>query len=172
VSTDTTEAGRTRTVSITINGRAVTGEVPARMLLVHFVRNLARFTGTHVGCDTGNCGACTVLVEGEPVKSCMMLAAQADGRQVTTIEGLDGLEAELLRNAFNQHGAIQCGYCTPGMVVNSCALLRERTDITEQDVRAHLRGNLCMCTGYQQIVDAVCSAAEALNATGGDGRTS
>ncbi|MBO0826737.1 MAG: (2Fe-2S)-binding protein [Streptosporangiales bacterium] len=150
---------RTATPTVRVNGEDVTGEVPARMLLVHYLRENAGRTGVHVGCDSGNCGACTVLLDGAPVKSCMVLAAQASGREVTTVDGLDAPCVPALRRAFVEHAAIQCGYCTPGMLTNATALLRDDPHPDEDAIRAALKGNLCMCTGYQQIVDAVAAAA-------------
>lgn len=159
----------THLVTTSVNGRQVSAEVPARMLLVHYVRDEVGATGTHVGCDTGSCGACTVLVDGAPMKSCMMLAVQAEAREITTVEGLDGSEADALREAFTHHGAVQCGYCTPGMLVNATALLRCGRTVDDATVRRTLKGNLCMCTGYQQIVDAVVDAGNRSgSATGTD----
>lgn len=147
-------------VAIEVNGDGVTATVPARMLLVHYLREAAGCTGVHVGCDTGNCGACTVLLDGEPVKSCMLLAAQGNGHQVTTVEGLDAPCVPELRQAFTECGAIQCGYCTPGMLTSATALLTEQPGADAAAIRTALRGNLCMCTGYQQIVDAISSVAQ------------
>ncbi|MQA03110.1 MAG: 2Fe-2S iron-sulfur cluster binding domain-containing protein [Streptosporangiales bacterium] len=147
-------------VELDVNGERVAATVPARMLLVHYLREVAGCTGVHVGCDTGNCGACTVLLDGQPVKSCMLLAAQGSGQQVTTVEGLDAPCVPALRQAFTAHGAIQCGYCTPGMLTNATALLCEQPDADEESIRNALRGNLCMCTGYQQIVDAISAVAQ------------
>lgn len=149
-------------VTIDINGQTISEEVEDRTLLVHFVRDVAGLTATNIGCDTTSCGACTVLVDGESVKSCTMLAAQADGRQVTTLEGLsdqDGQEHPL-RAAFKRRHGLQCGFCTPGMVLASVSLLRENPRPSEADVRAGLEGNLCRCTGYHNIVRAVLAAAE------------
>lgn len=143
-----------------INGRSFEHDVEPRLLLVHYLRQLARLTGTHVGCDTGNCGACTVLLDGKAVKSCLMLAVQADDRDIVTIEGLasgDGLHP--LQRAFIEKFGIQCGYCTPGMIMSACALLASTPSPTEHEVREALEGNLCMCTGYEQIVDAILHAA-------------
>lgn len=153
------------TVTVRLNGHPVVQRVPARMLLVHFLRDVAQATGTHVGCDTGNCGACTILLDGEPVKSCMTLAVQADGCAATTIEGLSSDEANELRQRFTTHGAIQCGYCTPGMLINATALLARTPDADEATIRRWLKGNLCMCTGYQQIVDSIKSAGQVLSRT-------
>ena len=140
-------------VSVDVNGEQIELEVPARRLLVHFLRDDLGLTGTHVGCDTGNCGACTVHVNGEPVKSCMLLAVQADGARITTIEGLasDG-ELTPLQRSFNEHHALQCGYCTPGMLMSATALLERNPRPSEEEVRVALQGNICRCTGYVNIV--------------------
>jgi len=147
------------TVSLEVNGEQIEYEVPARRLLVHFIRDDLGLTGTHVGCDTGNCGACTVHVNGEPVKSCMMLAVQADGARITTVEGLasDG-ELTVLQQAFHEHHALQCGYCTPGMLMSATALLARNPSPSEEEVRLALQGNICRCTGYVNIVEAVVDA--------------
>lgn len=146
-------------IRIKINGKDYEDEVEPRLLLVHYIRDKAHFTGTHVGCDTGNCGACTVFLNGKPVKSCNMLAVQANGAEVTTIEGLgkDGLHP--VQNAFLDKFALQCGYCTPGMVLSALALLQSNPKPTEDEIREAIEGNICMCTGYQQIVDAITHAA-------------
>jgi aerobic carbon-monoxide dehydrogenase small subunit len=150
------------TVSVDVNGDQIELDVPARRLLVHFLRDDLGLTGTHVGCDTGNCGACTVHLNGEPVKSCMLLAVQADGASITTVEGLapDG-ELTALQRSFNEHHALQCGYCTPGMLMSASALLESNPHPTEDDVRLALQGNLCRCTGYVNIVEAVVAAGQA-----------
>jgi carbon-monoxide dehydrogenase small subunit len=150
---------RSRVVAVEINGELVELEVPARRLLVHFIRDDLGLTGTHIGCDTGNCGACTVHLDGEPVKSCMALAVQADGRTITTVEGL-ATNGELtpLQQAFNAHHALQCGYCTPGMLMSASALLARNPHPTEDEVRYALQGNICRCTGYVNIVEAVVAA--------------
>src|SRR6201981_1887156 len=148
-------------IRVTVNGEERTAEVEPRLLLVHALRDRLGLTGTHVGCDTSNCGACTVHLNGEPVKSCTVLAVQADGAEVTTIEGL-GTEDNLhpMQEAFwNNHG-LQCGYCTPGMIMAATALLSENPDPSESEVRHALEGNLCRCTGYHNIVKAVLDAAE------------
>jgi aerobic-type carbon monoxide dehydrogenase small subunit (CoxS/CutS family) len=152
---------RSRTISLEINGEQVEMEVPARRLLVHFIRDDLGLTGTHVGCDTGNCGACTVHLDGEPVKSCMALAVQADGSKIATVEGL-AAEDELtaLQQAFNTHHALQCGYCTPGMLMSATALLARNPHPTEDEVRYALQGNICRCTGYVNIVEAVVAVGE------------
>ena len=145
-----------RTVSVEVNGEQIEYDVPTRRLLVHFLRDDLGLTGTHIGCDTGNCGACTVHVNGEAVKSCMMLAVQAERTKVSTVEGLasDG-ELTELQKAFNEHHALQCGYCTPGMLMSATALLARNPHPSEEDVRYALQGNICRCTGYVNIVEAV-----------------
>ena len=146
-------------ISVEINGERVELEVPARRLLVHFLRDDLGLTGTHVGCDTGNCGACTVHLDGEPVKSCMLLAVQVDGARLTTVEGLaSNGELTTLQRAFNEHHALQCGYCTPGMLMSATALLERNPHPSEDDVRYALQGNICRCTGYVNIVEAVVAA--------------
>jgi carbon-monoxide dehydrogenase small subunit len=149
-------------VSLEVNGERVEREVEPRLLLVHFLRDTLGLTGTHIGCDTSNCGACTVHLDGEAVKSCTVLAVQADGGAVTTIEGL-GSEGELhpLQEAFWEHHGLQCGYCTPGMIMAGADLLADNPDPSEEEVREALAGNLCRCTGYHNIVKAVRSAARA-----------
>jgi len=143
-------------VALTVNGQAVAAEVEARTLLVDFLRDRLRLTGTHVGCDTAQCGACTVLLDGRPVKSCNVLALQAQGAQVTTIEGLatDGT-LHPMQAAFKQHHGLQCGFCTPGMVLSAVGLAQENPGATEEQIRAALDGNFCRCTGYHNIVKAV-----------------
>jgi len=150
-------------VSLTVNGRPITAEVEARALLVKLLRGALRLTGTHVGCDTTQCGACTVLFNGDAVKSCTVLAMQADGAEVVTIEGV-GSEAGLhpVQEAFRDNHALQCGFCTPGMVMNSIDLLQKNPNPSEHDIRHWLEGNLCRCTGYHNIVKAVRAAAEAM----------
>jgi carbon-monoxide dehydrogenase small subunit len=149
-------------VSMTVNGTAVDAEVPDRTLLVHFLRDVAGLTATNVGCDTTSCGACTVLLDGQSVKSCTVLAAQADGHQVTTVEGLGGGDGEMhpVQRAFHAEHGLQCGFCTPGMVMAAVSLLAENPRPTEEQVRTGLEGNLCRCTGYHNIVRAVLAAAE------------
>jgi aerobic-type carbon monoxide dehydrogenase small subunit (CoxS/CutS family) len=146
------------TVSVEVNGDRYEREVDARRLLVHFIRDDLDLTGTHVGCDTGNCGACTVHLDGQAVKSCMVLAVQADGAKVKTVEGLapDG-ELTPLQQAFSAHHALQCGYCTPGMLMSASALLERTPRPTEEEVRTAIQGNICRCTGYQNIIEAVAS---------------
>jgi carbon-monoxide dehydrogenase small subunit len=150
-------------IQVTINGRRYEEEVEPRMLLAHFLRETIGLTGTHVGCVIGECGACSVLLNGKVVKSCLHFAVQADGREITTIEGLakDG-ELNPVQEAFVKNYAFQCGYCTPGMVMTSQALLKRNPNPTEAEIRKALAGNLCMCTGYVQIVDAVKEAAKGL----------
>ena len=149
-----------QSVTITINGVKHTHEVEPRLLLVHFIRELAGLTGTHVGCDTSQCGACTIHLNGQAVKSCTMLAVQADGAQIGTIEGMakDGKLHPIQEGFWEKHG-LQCGYCTPGMMMTSCALLARTKEPTEQDIREAISGNLCRCTGYVNIVQAVQYAA-------------
>ena len=147
-------------VRLRVNGASQEHEVEPRLLLVHYIRQVLGLTGTNVGCDTSSCGACTVLMDGESVKSCTVLAVQADGTEITTIEGLapeGGLHP--VQEAFREHHALQCGYCTPGMVMAATSLLQERPDPTETEVREGLEGNLCRCTGYHNIVKAVLAAA-------------
>ena len=148
-------------VSVTVNGAERSAEIEPRLLLVHFLRETLGLTGTHVGCDTSNCGACTVHLNGEAVKSCTLLAAQADGAEVTTIEGM-GTEGALhpLQEAFWEHHGLQCGYCTPGMIMAAADLLERNPDPSEREVREALAGNLCRCTGYHNIVKAVQAAAK------------
>ena len=149
-------------ISVRVDGVSYTDDVEPRTLLVHYLREQVGKVGTVIGCDTSNCGACTVHLDGAPVKSCSVLAVQADGQQVTTIEGLaDGDQLHPVQQAFHEHHALQCGYCTPGMIMASCALLAENPDPTEDEIRHGLEGNLCRCTGYQNIVKAVQAAAGA-----------
>ena len=148
-------------VSMTIDGVRYDDEVEPRMLLVHYLREVAGRTGTPVGCDTSNCGACTVLLNGLSAKSCAVLAVQADGAQITTIQGMANGEWHPLQTAFHEEHALQCGYCTPGMIMAAVDLLRDNPSPTEQEVREGLEGNLCRCTGYQNIVRAVMRAASA-----------
>ena len=152
-------------VDLTVNGKNVTADVEDRTLLVHFLRDTADLTATNIGCETTSCGACTVLLDGESVKSCTVLAAQADGRSVTTLEGLasDTGEMHPVQKAFHEEHGLQCGYCTPGMVMAAVSLLEEHPHPTEAEVREGLEGNLCRCTGYHNIVQAV-RAAGALEA--------
>jgi len=148
-------------INVTVDGVSYTDEVEPRTLLVHYLRDTLWKTGTVVGCDTSNCGACTVLFDGRSVKSCSLLAVQADGHDVTTIEGLaDGDELHPMQRAFHENHALQCGYCTPGMIMQSIDLLNDNPSPTEDEVRHGLEGNLCRCTGYQNIVNAVLAAAQ------------
>ena len=152
-------------VSMTINGATRTDEVEPRLLLVQYIREVAGLTGTNIGCDTSSCGACTVLIDGESVKSCTVLAVQADERSITTIEGLaTGDKWHPVQTAFREEHGLQCGYCTPGMVMAAVSLLAEHPHPTETEVREGLEGNLCRCTGYHNIVKAVLSAAGAMGA--------
>ena len=156
-------------VSVTVNGRKQTAQVEPRLLLVHFLRNTLGLTGTHVGCDTSNCGACTVHMDGMAVKSCTVLAVQADGSEVTTIEGLGtGDDLHPVQEAFWAKHGLQCGYCTPGMIMASADLLARNPDPSEDEIRSALEGNLCRCTGYHNIVKAVRSAAASGRATAGE----
>jgi carbon-monoxide dehydrogenase small subunit len=150
-------------VGVTVDGVTYQDDVEPRMLLVHYLRERLGKIGTVVGCDTSNCGACTVLLDGRSVKSCSVLAVQADGREVTTIEGLAGADGGLhpVQQAFHDEHALQCGFCTPGMIMAACDLLSENPHPTEADVREGIEGNLCRCTGYQNIVRAVQAAAAA-----------
>jgi aerobic carbon-monoxide dehydrogenase small subunit len=146
----------TQEITVTVNGAEHSLAVEPRLLLVHFLREKLRLTGTHVGCDTTNCGACTVLVDGVPVKSCTYLAVQANGKAVTSVEGLaDGAQLHPIQEGFKEEHGLQCGFCTPGMLLASKALLEENPDPSEEEIRWALSGNLCRCTGYQNIVNAV-----------------
>jgi aerobic-type carbon monoxide dehydrogenase small subunit (CoxS/CutS family) len=148
-------------ISVTVNGTTYERTVEARKLLIHFLRDDLDLTGSHVGCDTGNCGACSVIVDGTLVKSCMLLAVQADGSSVETVEGLAaGDELSTLQQSFSDHHALQCGYCTPGMLMSATALLRENPHPSEDEIRKGLQGNICRCTGYWNIVEAVKAASE------------
>jgi carbon-monoxide dehydrogenase small subunit len=149
-------------ITLSVNDETVRREVEDRTLLVFFLREVLGLTGTKIGCDTTSCGACTVLMNGQSVKSCTVLAAQADGTEITTIEGLaDGDQLHPVQEAFRENHGLQCGYCTPGMVLASVSLLDELDEITEESIRNGLEGNLCRCTGYHNIVKAVLAAAEA-----------
>jgi aerobic carbon-monoxide dehydrogenase small subunit len=149
------------TIKVTVNGEEHQATVESRLLLVHLLRENLRLTGTHIGCDTTHCGACTILLDGQPVKSCTILAVQADGHQLTTVEGLekDGKLHALQQGFWDKHG-LQCGFCTPGMLMTSCALLERNKKPTELEIREAISGNLCRCTGYVNIVKAIQSAAE------------
>ena len=148
-------------VSMTVNGKAVSGEVEGRTLLSAFLRENLEMTGTHVGCDTSQCGACVVHVDGSAVKSCTMLALEADGADVGTIEGQANADGSLnvIQQAFQDHHGLQCGFCTPGMVMSAAALLKENPKPSEADVRAYLEGNICRCTGYHNIVKSIMAAS-------------
>jgi aerobic-type carbon monoxide dehydrogenase small subunit (CoxS/CutS family) len=154
------EPSTSRTISVEVNGQTYEREVDARRLLVHFLRDDLDLTGTHVGCDTGNCGACTVHLDGQAVKSCMLLAVQADGSKVATVESLAPADGELspLQQSFSAHHALQCGYCTPGMLMSASALLAQNPRPTEEEARTAIQGNICRCTGYVNIVEAIVSA--------------
>ena len=148
-------------ISVTVNGAPREAEVESRLLLVHLIREVFRLTGTHVGCDTSHCGVCTVLLDGQPVKSCTVLAVQADGRSVSTVEGLEqGGKLHPIQEAFTEKHALQCGFCTPGMLMTCSALLEVNRKPTEHQIRQAISGNLCRCTGYLNIVKAVQHAAE------------
>jgi carbon-monoxide dehydrogenase small subunit len=154
-------------VSITVNGTLSEHDVEPRLLLVHYLRETVGLTGTNVGCDTTSCGACTVHLNGESVKSCTVLAVQADGQDILTIEGLaNGDELHPMQEAFRQNHGLQCGYCTPGMVMAAVGLLNENPDPTEAEVRMGLEGNLCRCTGYHNIVKSILAAAKARQTAG------
>jgi aerobic carbon-monoxide dehydrogenase small subunit len=148
-------------VTVTINGVEYEREVEARKLLIHFLRDDLDLTGSHIGCDTGNCGACSIIVNGTLVKSCMMLAVQADGATIETVEGLaDGEQLSPLQQSFSEHHALQCGYCTPGMLMSATALLRDNPSPSEDEIRKALQGNICRCTGYWNIFEAVKAVAQ------------
>ena len=147
-------------ITVTVNGASYERNVDARRLLVHVIRDDLDLTGTHIGCDTGNCGACTVIVDGLAVKSCMMLAVQADGASIETVESLaSGDELHPLQRAFSAHHALQCGYCTPGMLMSAKHLLDNNSEPTENEIRRAIQGNICRCTGYVNIVEAIDAAA-------------
>jgi carbon-monoxide dehydrogenase small subunit len=162
------EGAITSAITVTVNGTAHSALVETRLLLAHFLRDTLGLTGTHLGCDTTSCGACTVLLDGIPVKSCTVFAVQAQGHEVTTVEGLqtaDGLHP--IQQAFHEEHGLQCGFCTPGMMLTATALLKENANPTDEEIRWALSGNICRCTGYQNIVKAVHSAAAKL---AGEGR--
>ncbi len=143
-------------VTITINGKKYTADVEPRLLLVHFIRDVAKLKGTHIGCDTGHCGACTVIMNGRPVKSCQIFAVQADGAEILTVEGLaKGEELSIEQEAFRNNFALQCGYCTPGMLMMTYYIIRKYPKLTREQIRRLLHGNYCMCTGYVHIINAV-----------------
>jgi carbon-monoxide dehydrogenase small subunit len=159
-----------RTITITVNGTQHTSDIEPRLLLVNYLRERLRLTGTHIGCDTSQCGACTVLLGSTAVKSCTVLAVQADGANITTIEGLDQAgQLHPLQEAFWEHHGLQCGFCTPGMILTACQLLAENPTPSEAEIRHGIAGNLCRCTGYQNIVRSIESAAEKLRAAGAPG---
>jgi carbon-monoxide dehydrogenase small subunit len=159
-------------VALTVNGVLREADVEPRTLLVYFLRETIGLTGTNVGCDTSSCGACTVLLDGESVKSCTLLAVQADGQEIITIEGMaSGERMHPLQEAFHRNHGLQCGYCTPGMVLAAASYLRQNPDPTEEEVREALAGNLCRCTGYQNIVKSVLDAAERVDGLGAPGDT-
>ncbi len=151
-------------VTMTVNGKPVSGAVEGRTLLVDFLRETAGLTGTHVGCDTSQCGACTIHVNGRAVKSCTMLAAEADGAEIATIEGMANPDGSLgvIQAAFKEHHGLQCGFCTPGMVMSAASLLAENRNPSEAEIREYLEGNICRCTGYHNIVKAIQAAAAQL----------
>jgi carbon-monoxide dehydrogenase small subunit len=150
------EQGTAHAIAVTINGERYERTVLARQLLVHFIRDTLALKGTHIGCDTGNCGACTIIFNGKTIKSCMMLAAQADGAEIETVEGLasDG-ELNDLQQSFNEHHGLQCGYCTPGLLMSATHLLRQNPHPSEEEIRRGVRGNICRCTGYVNVVKAI-----------------
>jgi aerobic carbon-monoxide dehydrogenase small subunit len=168
IAAEPAESVPVRRVTITVNGERRTADIEPRLLLAHLLRQGLRLTGTHTGCDTTNCGACTVLFDGRPIKSCTMLAVQADGHEITTVEGLGGAsELDPMQEAFQDEHGLQCGFCTPGMMLAAKALLDETPDPSEDEVRWALSGNLCRCTGYQNIVKSVLSAARKLQGQNG-----
>ncbi len=164
--TEPTTSAQTRMLHLTVNGKAMSGEAEPRLLLSDFLRHELGLTGTHVGCEHGVCGCCTVLYNGEPVRSCLMLAVQADGAEIMTVEGLANPDGSLhpIQQAFLDCHGLQCGFCTPGFLMNTYAFLQEHVaqDMTDEEIRAALAGNLCRCTGYQGIVRAVRQAAQAM----------
>jgi aerobic-type carbon monoxide dehydrogenase small subunit (CoxS/CutS family) len=154
------EPVHSQTVKVEVNGVEYEREVDARRLLIHFIRDDLGLTGSHIGCDTGNCGACSIIVDGTLLKSCMMLAVQADGAKIETVEGLaDGDQLTALQQSFSDHHALQCGYCTPGMLMSATALLRKNKSPSEDEIRKGIQGNLCRCTGYVNIVEAIKAAS-------------
>jgi carbon-monoxide dehydrogenase small subunit len=158
-------------VEVTVNGEKREADVEPRTLLVYFLREILGLTGTNVGCDTSSCGACTVMVDGESVKSCTMLAVQANGREITTIEGIASADGTFhpLQDAFHRNHGLQCGYCTPGMIMAAASYLGENPNPTEAEVREALKGNLCRCTGYQNIVKSILDAASRMGGTSAEG---
>ncbi|MGI9520796.1 MAG: (2Fe-2S)-binding protein [Hyphomicrobiaceae bacterium] len=154
-------------VNMTVNGAVVEKQTDSRVLLIHFLREELGLTGSHIGCDTGHCGACTIDLDGKSVKSCTMFAVQADGSQITTIEGIANQDGTLhaLQEAFREHHGLQCGFCTPGMITRAYRLLQENSNPSDEEIRFGIAGNLCRCTGYQNIVKAIRAAADSLRAT-------
>ena len=159
----------TQSITINVNGEARTAEVEDRLLLVHFIRDNSGLTGTHIGCDTTHCGACTILLDGTAVKSCTVFAIQANGREVTTIEGMEGEALHPLQEGFMEEHGLQCGFCTPGMIMSSKHLLDKNPTPSEEEIRWGISGNLCRCTGYQNIVKAVQYASNKLQETTTEG---
>jgi carbon-monoxide dehydrogenase small subunit len=160
-----------RTIELTVNGEKHSLQVQPHKTLLDVLRNQLGLTGTKYGCGSGNCGACTVLVDGQPVTSCLTLAIVVEGKQITTIEGMaETGKLHPIQEAFVKHGAIQCGYCTPGLVLTAKALIDENSNPTREEIRRYIKGNLCRCTGYVKIVDAISSAAERLRKSGGEER--
>jgi aerobic carbon-monoxide dehydrogenase small subunit len=154
------DAGTTHAISVTVNGETHERTVQARQLLVHFIRDVLALKGTHIGCDTGNCGACSIIFNGKLIKCCMMLAVQADGAEIETVEGLaDDGELSETQKAFHEHHGLQCGYCTPGLLMSTTYLLRNNPKPSEDEIRRGIRGNICRCTGYINVVRAVRAAA-------------
>ena len=153
-------------IQMTVNGKAIEGLAEPRLLLIHFLREQLALTGPHIGCDTGHCGACTVDLNGKSVKSCMVFVVQANGAEVVTIEGVAAADGSLhpLQEAFREHHGLQCGYCTPGMITRAWRLLQENPDPSDEEIRYGISGNLCRCTGYQNIVEAVRAAANQIDA--------
>jgi aerobic carbon-monoxide dehydrogenase small subunit len=155
------DAGTAHPIKVTINGETYDRTVLARTLLVHLIRDVLALKGTHIGCDTGNCGACTVIYNGRTIKSCMMLAAQADGAEIETVEGLsENGELSPLQRAFHEHHGLQCGYCTPGLLMSATVLLRHNPNPSEEEIRRGIRGNICRCTGYMNVVKSIAAAAK------------
>jgi carbon-monoxide dehydrogenase small subunit len=154
-------------IAVTVNGHHYEKRVPVRLLLSDFLRHELHLTGTHIGCEHGVCGCCTVLLNGEAIRSCLMLAVQADSMAITTIEGMAGANSDLhpIQQAFMEKHGLQCGFCTPGIIMTAHAILRDKPDLTEEEIRHELSGNICRCTGYQNIVEAVKLAAERLRAS-------
>ena len=151
-------------ITVHVNGTAYTRQVPSRLLLVHFIRDELDLTGTHIGCDTSNCGACTILLDGKSIKSCTVLAVQANGKQVTTIEGMaNGTVMHPLQEGFHEEHGLQCGFCTPGMIMRAAELLEKNPNPTEEEIRWGISGNLCRCTGYVNIVKSIQYAADKIN---------